>query len=1244
MGVSFKVSRKGSRFRPKPVIQPEEVALNEASGNSKEASLIGARNPSSKRRIVDTKDVAGISSTPISEDEVAFTLDLYPDGYSIGKAPENDAARRRPLQDASKVLHLYDRASETILSAIESGWLPGDILDDIPSKYTNGTLVCEVRDYRSCATEQGSGMPSLSGAPTMNKVRLKMSLENVVKDIPLISDNSWTYGDLMEVESRIVKALQPILSLDPTPELDKLSASPLPSRLNLNLSSLRKKRLRQMANVTVMSTNRLHGKKVCIDRVPESSNSRFAESGHMTQQHHVNENLTASNLGTSSMLGVGARSFQDGNVQAIPLVSQQQRYQAAAGNARGIQDHGSAGSLVYISASSPGGQEMMVTYGDNMNAGASLHGKRENPDGQETPQLPNFNKRSRMNTVGPDGIQLTQTDNLQTSDMSWRNSFLQQQVMARGMQYANHVGIQKYPQMFEGVINQRFGVKEEQFDPDKLDRGPEHSQGNKSDMQMERLPQHMMRPNFPPATAWSNFGQETRKEDQQVPKRKSVQSPHVSAGALAQSPLSSRSGEFSSNSVGPHIGAVSAATAALGSSQKDKSVVTSTPGRTASLNSSSNDSLTRLHQQPAQVVSKRRSNSVPRTTVAMSGVASPASVGNMNAASPVVGAAHMALLERFAKLEMVASRHKLHGKKNKVDDYPRKQKTCNPQLLGACLSNPSNNEDFKDDSEEKQLSNSLVGGSRNAPKMRVMNFMQGERVLQGNVVAYVPKARARMVLMEKSNDGTVAMHYGDLDDGDILSAEEYLPTLPNTHHADLLAKQFCTLMSRDGYLVENHIEQKPTRMMNIQLSSQPPVLTGNNSTLEMQHHQQQYNEAIAAQQAASNDVKPTLKGNNVSLNPSQNPRMLPPGNSQALQISQGPSSGASPSRPQQQLDIPLSVQQQQQQQQHNQNALLHQQQLQRPQQMALPSNPLSHLNATMGQNSNSMHLNKQQQAQLQAQQQQMQQKKMMMGLGVHLGMGNNMVGLGALGSAMSVGVARGLAGPGISGTVNMGQNPINIGQSQQNINAIQQTQQQAAYQKLRINQRSGIAGMPAGARQMPFPSAAAAAGLSMLNQPINMGHMLQQRSAMGPMGPPKLMAGMNMFMNQHQHQQNQQLQLQQQQQNQQLQQPESTSSLQSLQAVVSPSQVGSPSTIGLQPQQQPLQQQPLQHPSQHQMARTPMSPQMSSGAIHAMSGGNPDGCPASPQLSSQTVNSIGSITNSPMELQGVNKSNSVNNV
>lgn len=78
-----------------------------------------------------------------------------------------------------------------------------------------------------------------------------MSLENVVKDIPLISDNTWTYGDLMvwilwektipltlsfhfwlqEVEARILKALQPKICLDPTPNLDRLCEKPVSSNV-----------------------------------------------------------------------------------------------------------------------------------------------------------------------------------------------------------------------------------------------------------------------------------------------------------------------------------------------------------------------------------------------------------------------------------------------------------------------------------------------------------------------------------------------------------------------------------------------------------------------------------------------------------------------------------------------------------------------------------------------------------------------------------------------------------------------------------------------------------------------------------------------------------------------------------------------------------------------------------------------------------------------------------------------------
>lgn len=116
-----------------------------------------------------------------------------------------------------------------------------------------------MRDYRKCAFYQVSGDLKNNGCPVV-KVCLKMSLENIVKDIPLISNNAWTYGDLMvsmigtsylatkllscigvnfrvvfiqmqEVESRILKALQPQLHLDPTPKLDRLCNNPVPTKV-----------------------------------------------------------------------------------------------------------------------------------------------------------------------------------------------------------------------------------------------------------------------------------------------------------------------------------------------------------------------------------------------------------------------------------------------------------------------------------------------------------------------------------------------------------------------------------------------------------------------------------------------------------------------------------------------------------------------------------------------------------------------------------------------------------------------------------------------------------------------------------------------------------------------------------------------------------------------------------------------------------------------------------------------------
>lgn len=332
----------------------------------------------------------------------------------------------------------------------------------------------------------------------------------------------------------------------------------------------------------------------------------------------------------------------------------------------------------------------------------------------------------------------------------------------------------------------------------------------------------------------------------------------------------------------------------------------------------------------------------------------------------------------------------------------------------------------------------------------------------------------------------------------------------------------------------------------------------------------------------------------------------------------------------------------------------------------------------------------------------------MLGIG-NMGMGSiggNLVGLAGLGNAMGIGGPRGIGGAGISSPMapmsnlgNAGQNTMNLGQAS-SINAMSQRFQSgslnpvqaAALKKIRMMRQnranmlggpqSGIGGVP-GARQMPLGSA----GLSVLgpgtNRP-NMGAM--QWSVSGPMAPPKMMAGMGLYVNpqqqqqmqqQQQIQQHQHMQLQQQLAPQKLNQQETNSPLQSVMSP-GPQMSSPPNQMGitqLSPQQlqqqvpQPQQQQlPLQQPQQQlqpqqtqqqlqpqqsqqqqsspqQMSqRTPMSPQqMSSGAIQPMSASNPDACPASPQVSSQsqTLGSVGSITNSPMDVQ--NKSNSMGN-
>ncbi|KZV27543.1 hypothetical protein F511_04594 [Dorcoceras hygrometricum] len=1188
MGISFKLSKIGRRFRPKsktPVAAVEEEQNDVVIVTSQRKSAPSPYSVSARKFAGKANENKGIAE--ISDREVSFTLSLFPNGYTVGKPMENESGRQSSIE-VPKFLHPYDRASETLFSAIESGHLPGDILDDIPCKYVDGTLVCEVRDYRNSYSDSEHGkMASGDGIPIINRVFLRMSLENVVKDIPAISKSGWTYGDLMEVESRILRALQPQLYLDPTPQLDRLSDKLVTAKLNLALSSMRRKRLRQISEVSLFSADNNHLKKACTDRVPDTS--RLGDSVSLVQQHS-HENFNTQNNVSSTMLPLRNNSFGSDNPHIDSLlVANQSRYQIGDASPRNLKDTRS-GALLNSSAASPGGQAM-VPFSDN--GAASIHGKRENPDGQSSPIT---NKKSKLLHTGVEGNPQhagAQTENIHGPDLHWKNTLMQQQSIARGIQYPNN-GLQKFSQqVFEGGLIQegnvipfsigqqglRYGLKEEPVETERLDKTElsrmhiGESDATRIESQQSRLqqrmPQQFMRSGFP-QPPWNNFGQSldnNSRKDESLQKRKFVQSPRLSAGGLPQSPLSSKSGEFSSGSIGPQFGGV--VTSGLISSQKDKSAVTSVPsvgvGGNPSLTSSATESMQRQNQ--AQAAAKRRSNSLPKTP-AISGVGSPASVSNIsvpiNASSPPVGNQPLAdqfILERFSKIEMVSMRCQLNRKKNKVDEYTiRKPNAFSSQQLLLQLSSDPSNETLNDETCKMPLSKSLIGGNMNVFKTRILNFLQTERAIQGNGVQYV-KARTRMIMSEKPNDA-VAYCIGEIEDDEYLDGEDYLPTLPNTQAADLLAAQFCSLMERDGYHVEDHVQPKPVRTNNASINQlNAPGIPPGSSASEMQQFSGAFGQPL-------NDISKPSNNVNASVNSMQNvpgPRMLHPGNTQALQISQG----LMPAISQQPEQLP-ALQQQPQPQQHS---LMQQQhpQFQRST-MMLPANSMQHLN-NIAQNANmqigapmankpspiqlqmlqQQQQQQQQQQPLQQQQQQSQmQRKMMTGLGIVVG-----------GTGVSTPM-----GP-KSNVGSMNQSPMNLTQASNisNLRSGTFTPAQTALLKMAQNRsnilgspQSSIGGIP-GARQIHPGSA----GLSMLGATLNRANINQmQRTAMGAMGPPN--------------------------------------------------------------------------------QRTPMSPQLSSGAIHPMSTSNPETCPpASPQVSSQTLGSVGSIANSPMELQGVNKSNSVNN-
>ncbi|XP_058184668.1 protein PHYTOCHROME-DEPENDENT LATE-FLOWERING-like isoform X2 [Rhododendron vialii] len=316
MGVSFKVAKAGTRYRPKPVqVEAKEIDSEptfDCQRRGNEVDVIGLGDEVTDYSIAMAKPGLHLVS---KDPDVSFSLSLFPGGFTIGKPNEL-------FSGVPKQLHPYDRASETLFCAIESGCLPGDILDDLPCKYVNGALLCEIRDYRNSMPRNGDTGSSVENSPVRSKVFLQMCTESVVKDISLISDDSWTYNDLLEFESRILKALRPDLQLDPTPMLNRLCEESQSEKLNLGISWCRKRRkLNDAFTVDHISSNtslRIEALELCARNSNSQSGGEFQDGVSCIEQ------LTPNYISTSQR-----NNTHQENMPHCSLLTYQSDFQSA---------------------------------------------------------------------------------------------------------------------------------------------------------------------------------------------------------------------------------------------------------------------------------------------------------------------------------------------------------------------------------------------------------------------------------------------------------------------------------------------------------------------------------------------------------------------------------------------------------------------------------------------------------------------------------------------------------------------------------------------------------------------------------------------------------------------------------------------------------------------------------------------------------------------------------------------------
>ncbi|GLJ10462.1 hypothetical protein SUGI_0128660 [Cryptomeria japonica] len=933
VGVSFKIAKTGIKYSPPIKKRPIPSRCPSSSDNAEKPPEVNQHkrrraevalpNINANHNTHSLLSTTSKGSPTTSEHEASFAVNLFLDGFSLGKPTEQAPS----AQELISSLHPYNRTTETLFQAINDGWLPGDILEEIPCKYVNGSVMCEVRDYR--------------------KVSPLQDISSMVESW------SWAYSDLMEIESRILKAVQPKLCLDPAPMLERLCENSNPNK---------------SSTWDFLCHNMRENREDVFLWLSQESSARTSAD-------------VSSSIATRSRTKCCIESGKDLSRLEVQGTSNSLPMQGGLNRPRILPSPGNISPPVTSVSLAPASMEDCTNTIDARNMYVPMLGKRKRdlapaskPDLKKPKQEQICMDRFQQQNIGP------KFDAKPTSDRQRKYMFMQQnqnneftfisdmsdhrlsqQITADDDRLVTGGEMSAQDSKLSSYIDPRntsvFKGKEEQL---------EFEQGQIGSPQIlsQRFSQQ---PYSKPSFQWQPLGQtgeKDHKRDELLLNKKLVQSPREIRGvgrSVLQSPPLTKSGELSqplkstavtSISLGPSCNnmAVSAG------EQEEKSLGLSTVSTAATLVDSIQ--IDSHHQQAQQSVSfsRRKSNSLSKQPTA-SGVPSPGSVTNSmapsNVMSPSTGMAPLPnsltkpdqsnlsqdqnmQLETISALVSVIHRHVLPIRKKSVEEV-REPKKVPPswQLLAKALNNATNNEDQKDVKGQRSLSNSLVGGGVNVCKTRIMNFVHAGHMYPGNSdPVLIHRNGVRLVMSECAKDGIVeaVVQFGNDQEEDSLNScpHDVLPSLLNTHFADRLAVQFSALMDKDGYkLVDDQVQpiqecQHPSASalgnnMN-QLPSSPLVMASQNM----------------AGSTAVCGMPPLSSMPLSSPNALAALRMPPPGNAPNQQLSSGfLQSGLGMSKSLQ-LDpaSELAAAQQQKHQQHQQHQMQQQHQLQKyPQQL-----------------------------------------------------------------------------------------------------------------------------------------------------------------------------------------------------------------------------------------------------------------------------------------------------------------------